>query len=174
MEAAGKMKNIIMILLISFSTFLFNSNEFNTDIKNSNQISTNTINSVKTINLEEKQINLVEDDEKNLAVKLIEAEDSNSIEAILKDYYEANSISIEYVYFAKKSGEFYSIPVTNLPPDYDPRSRIWYKETVKNKIYISEEYKNYINGKKIITVSTLVSKDNKDIGVIGIDKYVTD
>jgi len=109
----------------------------------------------------------------NLSNRLSKAQDSESINLILKEYQNSN-INNMGVYFAKETGEFYLVPNVKLPEDYDPKKRSWYVSAIEKGSYISSTYQDISNGKKVITVSKTVYRDNKAIGVVGIDQYVGD
>jgi methyl-accepting chemotaxis protein len=107
-----------------------------------------------------------------LADKLSKAEDVNSINNILIEYYESNRANTANIFFAQESGGFYLNPKDILPQDYDARKREWYIQTIKNTNYISKQYEDLLNGRNIITFARVVAKDNINIGVIGIDKFI--
>ena len=106
-----------------------------------------------------------------MSSKLNNAADSTLIKTILNEYYDTNKNTIICIYFAKENGEFYLTPNQQLPEDYDARKSEWYEKAIENKVYISK-YQDAISRKNILTVSTVVSKDGKNTGVIGIDKFI--
>jgi methyl-accepting chemotaxis protein len=91
---------------------------------------------------------------------------------ILMEYYESNRANTANIFFAQESGGFYLTPKDILPQDYDARKREWYIQTIENTSYISKQYEDLLNGKNIITFARVVAKDNINIGVIGIDKFI--
>ena len=59
--------------------------------------------------------------------------------------------------------------------DYDPRERDWYKDAMEyDHPYVSIPYEDASSGETVITVSTQIKKDDKTIGVLGIDIYMKD
>ncbi len=75
---------------------------------------------------------------------------------------------IQSIYIGTTTGLFIREPYMKMAPDYDPRVRDWYKESMENKgeTIISPPYVSASTGKMVITISR-ASKDNS--GVIGID-----
>lgn len=177
------MKNVILkimvyIILIACSIPLVACGKTNKKIHintNSNQNSQETLN--PNINTNNAEFDSVEEQSKllneitELSNKLNNATDSNSINTILKGYYDINKNTTIGIYFAKENGEFYLIPNQQLPEGYDARKREWYVKAIENKVYISK-YQDIISGKNIRTVSIVVSKDGKNTAVIGIDKFI--
>ncbi|WP_238918595.1 hypothetical protein [Clostridium sp. YIM B02555] len=117
----------------------------------------------------EEQSKILKDMEA-LSSKLNKAPDSNSIKAILNEYFQSNKDTTNCIYFAKENGEFYLIPNQQLPEDYDARKRVWYEKAIENKVYTSK-FQDVASGKNIRAVSQAISKDGTNIGVIGIDKF---
>ena len=59
--------------------------------------------------------------------------------------------------------------------DYDPRERDWYKDAMEyDHPYVSIPYEDASSGQTVITVSTKIKKDDKTIGVLGIDIFMKD
>lgn len=59
--------------------------------------------------------------------------------------------------------------------DYDPRERDWYKDAMEyDHPYVSIPYEDASSGQTVITVSTQIKKDDKTIGVLGIDIFMKD
>ena len=59
--------------------------------------------------------------------------------------------------------------------DYDPRERDWYKDAMEyDHPYVSIPYEDASSGETVITVSTQIKKDDKTIGVLGIDIFMKD
>ncbi|WP_315115219.1 methyl-accepting chemotaxis protein [uncultured Clostridium sp.] len=75
------------------------------------------------------------------------------------------------VYFGTVSKKFFQYPNDNLSADFDPTSRHWYSDAVKNKgrVTYCEPYNDVITGKIVISISKTVEKDGKLVGVISID-----
>jgi methyl-accepting chemotaxis protein len=96
----------------------------------------------------------------------------SKINNILMEYYESNRANTANIFFAQESGGFYLNPKDILPQDYDARKREWYIQTMENTNYISKQYEDLLNGRNVITFARVVAKDNINIGVIGIDKFI--
>lgn len=82
-------------------------------------------------------------------------------------------------YFASSSGKMYAYPTPNLPKDYNPTEKTWYKDAVsqKGKVVWSNTYIDENSKKTIVTESKAVVVDGKVVGVMGIDielKEMTD
>lgn len=75
------------------------------------------------------------------------------------------------LYFAQENKAFNVCPAQNLPEGFDPTSRDWYKNAVKGKgkIIYTDPYKDAGSGKLVISVSKSVERDNKVVGVVGMD-----
>lgn len=81
---------------------------------------------------------------------------------------------IAWIYYGKESnGSIYITPVDpTMPLDYDARTRDWYQGAIKSKNtpYWSQPYLDAgDSGEVIVTVSKSVFKNNKPLGVIGLD-----
>jgi methyl-accepting chemotaxis protein len=85
-------------------------------------------------------------------------------------YQEATS-----VYIASPSKDLKIVPAVDLPDDFDPTSRDWYKDAVEAKsgVVWSEPYIDTATEEYIITASKAVVSDSKIIGVIGVDVNLT-
>lgn len=90
-----------------------------------------------------------------------------NFENILKNY-----TNFEAVYLGLKDGTMLLKPDLDLPSDYDPTIRPWYKTAIAKpgKVVVSEPYADASSGNILITVSKTVTDENgKIIGVLGID-----
>ncbi len=87
-------------------------------------------------------------------------------ESITKSYKDVLS-----VYVGLKDKRMYLKPDQELPADYDPTSRSWYKDAIANagKIIITEPYTDVGTGKTVITVAKAVRSEEGITGVVGID-----
>jgi methyl-accepting chemotaxis protein len=81
-------------------------------------------------------------------------------------YEEASSI-----YVASPNKKLKIVPSADLPSDFDPTSRDWYKEAeeAKSGVVWSDPYIDEATDKYIITASQAVVSNDKVIGVIGVD-----
>ncbi|MCG8685605.1 MAG: methyl-accepting chemotaxis protein [Desulfobacterales bacterium] len=74
------------------------------------------------------------------------------------------------VYFgSEESGAFLIAPKVDLPEGYDPRKRPWYSIAKDKKPVISSPYIDASSNTMTITISLAVFKDNKKVGVVGVD-----
>jgi methyl-accepting chemotaxis protein len=79
-----------------------------------------------------------------------------------------------FTYLGTAEGKFTMSPPDELPPDYDPRTRPWYKDAVAAKAStLTEPYSDASTGKLIVTVATPVEKDGNALGVVGGDLDIT-
>ncbi|ONN27656.1 chemotaxis protein [Thermosipho affectus] len=78
---------------------------------------------------------------------------------------------IIFVYLGLSNKKFLIIPESDLPPDYDPTARPWYKDAVKNKgkVIITEPYNDASTGDIVITVAKTVELNGKITGVVALD-----
>jgi methyl-accepting chemotaxis protein len=75
-----------------------------------------------------------------------------------------------FSYFGSASGEMTMHPDGNLPEDYDPRKRPWYKDAVEaGNSTLTEPYQDVSTGKLIVTVTSPVKRDGGISGVVGGD-----
>ncbi|WP_404382512.1 bacteriohemerythrin [Caenispirillum salinarum] len=75
-----------------------------------------------------------------------------------------------FSYFGSTEGEMIMYPPEDLPADYDPRARPWYQDAQRlGQSTITEPYRDASTGDLIVTVTTPVSADGRNIGVVGGD-----
>lgn len=77
------------------------------------------------------------------------------------------------IYFSTIDKKITIAPKANLPEDFDPTTRPWYVNAVKNdgQIIITEPYKDAVDGSRFTSTFAKTVKDDKGqlIGVVGID-----
>jgi methyl-accepting chemotaxis protein len=79
------------------------------------------------------------------------------------------------VYVGSKNGEMFMRPVESeneLPSDYDPRVRPWYKDALQKPqdVIVTDPYVDVVTGDTLVTLSKAVkSAKNEIVGVVGID-----
>jgi methyl-accepting chemotaxis protein len=79
-----------------------------------------------------------------------------------------------FTYLGTAEGKFKMSPPDELPADYDPRTRPWYKDAVAAKAStLTEPYADASTGKLIVTVATPVANGGKEVGVVGGDLDIT-
>lgn len=89
-----------------------------------------------------------------------------------KDIYT----NVSNIYVAGLDKRLHIVPKVELPSDFDPTSRDWYKQAYSNpgKVIWSEPYVDTATSNFVITASKTVTDNNKIIGVIGIDISLSD
>lgn len=78
---------------------------------------------------------------------------------------------ITNIYMALPNKKMILYPVADLPKDYDPTTRPWYKNAVDNKgkIAFTEPYKDTTSGKMMVSISKAVENQGQFVGVISMD-----
>ncbi|MCM0649748.1 methyl-accepting chemotaxis protein [Clostridium swellfunianum] len=79
-------------------------------------------------------------------------------------------------YIATENKAMYIYPETELPKDYDPTVKSWYKTTLENNnaVVWQDAYKDIATGKMVVTATKTIFDDaGKPIGVAGIDVDIT-
>jgi len=102
-----------------------------------------------------------------ISSNLLNNDEKAELEHLLEQYGQYFS-EIEFTYVGTETGEFITYPKIDLPKDFDPRERDWYKEAMnhKGKVILTKPYKNAATGEMNLTIA----KTNSDhSGVIGID-----
>ncbi|WIF94181.1 methyl-accepting chemotaxis protein [Caminicella sporogenes] len=94
---------------------------------------------------------------------------------LLKDIQTSNP-DLMWTYFGNEEGSMYIFPKDELPDDYDPRTRPWYKKALENKgkIVWTEPYIDATVDELVITAAKTVLDGDKVIGVVGIDISLKD
>jgi len=89
-----------------------------------------------------------------------------------QNYKKVNSAT-EVLYVGTTSGAMFLEPKTELPADYDPRKRDWYKKAVESpgKTVWSDPYASADQNKFVITVATTITdpSSNSLVGVVAAD-----
>ncbi|ANF22004.1 methyl-accepting chemotaxis protein [Thermococcus piezophilus] len=101
---------------------------------------------------------------------------ADELRPIILEHFAAISKSepkISAVYFGDVNGNMFIYPEQELPKDYDPRVRPWYKKALEvNGPTWSEPYKDASTGKWVVTYAVPVYYEGKLIGVVGVDVYI--
>lgn len=89
---------------------------------------------------------------------------------VLKDVKESNKDLLS-VYFGTNTKKMVQFPESQLPADFNPTTRPWYEDALKNKgmIAVSNPYKDAATGKYIISLSKVVEYNGQVVGVIAVD-----
>lgn len=166
--------SIIPILIVAGVNFYVLNNILRNDLDIINQnglgivkeaLSSNNKNSTSDINYISIDANLS---------GLIENKNNEAIwlEKNLNTYIKTND-DVLFTAMATSDGNIITAPKTEFSKDFDPRTRKWYEEAMKNenKVIISEPYKDISTGEMVITYSKAVKNDkNQFIGVMALDK----
>ena len=151
------MKWLKVTILGTLLVFLFSSCALSASTHISNNTKKSTTNS--TANVNTNNINMTLSDIESAKKKLVPLEKSlsndNKKDTILKhlnNFREKSDFKISSIYFGDESGNFYMDPAAEMPGDYDPRTRVWYKNSKKNGEYVSDIYIDFLNKKKILSV----------------------
>jgi methyl-accepting chemotaxis protein len=85
--------------------------------------------------------------------------------------FQTTRKDIAAVYMARPSKKITIYPVVDLPKDFDPTAKSWYKNAVANKGKISytEPYEDTTSGQMMVSLSKIVENQGQLIGVISID-----
>ena len=101
-------------------------------------------------------------------------EDTERMYSNLQNYFEQYEEFIA-VYVGTKNGDMFMRPVESekqLPADFDPRTRPWYKDAVAkpNEVIITDPYIDVVTKDTLVTVSKAVKSSKGEIvGAVGID-----
>ncbi|WP_010676927.1 cache domain-containing protein [Bacillus timonensis] len=100
------------------------------------------------------------------AKSFVESEVPNTIQTFKQ--YSLLHPEIVTVFSGTKDGKMFLYPDANLPKDFDPRERDWYKQAnaTPGKTIITEPYEDLATGDILVTVAQVI-KDGS--GVIGLD-----
>ncbi|MCR3759934.1 methyl-accepting chemotaxis protein [Clostridium felsineum] len=84
---------------------------------------------------------------------------------------EDNNKAAKNVYFATSLKKIYLSPKVKLPDGFDPTSRDWYKDAVKNngKIVFSNVYTDAATKNNIVSISKAVYQNDTLVGVVCMD-----
>jgi methyl-accepting chemotaxis protein len=96
-----------------------------------------------------------------------------NVDEVLADFsnYANASDNIINIYAASEDKDMFLHPATELPSDFDPTSRGWYKGAIAtNDVYVENPYVDIGTNKVVFTVSKAVKDDDgKVIGVFAVD-----
>lgn len=94
------------------------------------------------------------------------------LEKTLQNFIKVNE-DVDSAYMGSEDKKFIVAPDKEIGSDFDPRSREWYKEAVKNpsEVIMSEPYEDLVTKKIVVTYSKAVLNDKGEVqGVIAVDK----
>lgn len=110
----------------------------------------------------------------DLIAALSSLDDRKAIEDALAEFKADSRFNVACVYVGSEAGEFYLHPVTEMPEDYDARTRDWYIQALKENAHISEIYEDAPTGVQIISIAKKIEADGKPLGVVGVDVIVSE
>lgn len=89
-----------------------------------------------------------------------------------KQFIQMND-NVAAVFSSSKGGEFTYFPYTEMPSDFNPLERDWYKEAMahKGKTIVTEPYESVSSGKMVVT---LARQTEDGSGVVAIDMKIDD
>lgn len=78
---------------------------------------------------------------------------------------------ITEIYMGRPNKKMTIYPAENLPADYDPTTRPWYKNAVakKGQIVFTDPYKDAASGEMMVSISKAVENQGQIVGVISMD-----
>lgn len=83
---------------------------------------------------------------------------------------KALTSTFAFTYLGEQSGSFTMRPQEEMPADYDPRVRPWYKDAVAaGGTTLTEPYVDAATGELIITIATPAREGSQTVGVVGGD-----
>jgi methyl-accepting chemotaxis protein len=93
-----------------------------------------------------------------------------SVFTTLSKLHDSNP-DVKNIYFGESSKKMIIYPEQKLPDNYDPTTRPWYQDAIKNSgnVVFSEPYKDAGTGNLIISVSKTVEYNGQIVGVVSMD-----
>ncbi|WP_026895115.1 methyl-accepting chemotaxis protein [Clostridiisalibacter paucivorans] len=118
----------------------------------------------------EQKTSLVADNSSFINLKDGDVEGANIALELLSEV-QKNDDMILNSFFGQVSGTMDIYPQQKLSEDYDPRTREWYQEAIKNpgKVIWTSPYRDAATGKITMTAAKVVKNQEDIIGVVGID-----
>jgi len=108
-------------------------------------------------------------------VESLQKENSKSIEKgiyFFKQVKDSSPYVVNAYVGSEKTGKLYVYPpIDDLPADYNPRTRAWYKneKVLKGETSISDPYLDVGSKKMVISISKSITSDGKFLGVTALD-----
>ncbi len=97
---------------------------------------------------------------------------SDSAEARVATLLEQKVLASTFMfsYLGGQDGTFLMRPAEEMPADYDPRARPWYKDAIAaGGSTLTEPYVDAASGELVISIATPAQQSGRDIGVVGGD-----
>ena len=171
-----KFNLIILLLILSIIAFIFynvndlntksNENEYNRLI---NSLNKDTTDFSSWISSKKEIVNTAKDVVDNFSYDEITAWDT------LNPYLNINNDDpdISQIYIGLANGHFITGGQWIPPEDYDPRTRVWYREAVEEgETIISDVYIDRETGDKTVTISSPLYLSGSFAGVISADVFM--
>ncbi|NPC93938.1 methyl-accepting chemotaxis protein [Bacillus sp. WMMC1349] len=157
---------IVPILVLALSSYYTASQSLEEEIMRSAKNSVNQLNEMIDQSIEKKSetVNYFSEDVNEKAFK------GKAQQALVKKFeqYAKQNKDVEAIYSGSKDSVFVQYPYVEMPDDYDPVERDWYKEAVakKGQVIVTEPYESEGTDSMVITVA----KANQDgSGVVALD-----
>ncbi len=161
------------LLVLGYMMFQQNTNMLMDSLENSAKQSVEQTDIIVTNYLKEFDFvtNLLQDDAN--VQQVISYPDSKAWMIKLFDTVLANDSDIMNAYLGTASKEMILRPEQSLPADYDPTSRLWYKDAMAaQKLIWTAPYKDASTGALVISVAAPVKNtyvNNEPVGVVALD-----
>ncbi|QTF57673.1 methyl-accepting chemotaxis protein [Stutzerimonas frequens] len=97
---------------------------------------------------------------------------SDSAEARVATLLEQKALASTFMfsYLGGQDGSFLMRPAEEMPADYDPRARPWYKDAIAaGGSTLTEPYVDAASGELVISIATPAQQSGRNIGVVGGD-----
>lgn len=103
------------------------------------------------------------------AAQSIGSDDAESRVAELLEQ-KALASTFMFSYLGGQDGSFLMRPAEEMPADYDPRARPWYKDAIAaGGSTLTEPYVDAASGELVISIATPAQQNGRNIGVVGGD-----
>jgi methyl-accepting chemotaxis protein len=90
-----------------------------------------------------------------------------------KDFrvFVKNHKDVALVYVGAENKKMFTTPAVELPADFDPTSRPWYKKAAENpdEVIWTDPYIDATTGKHVITLAKAITEGGRVLGVVAID-----
>ena len=170
------MKKLKIIIAISL-VVLLSSCGVRVSTQTANKALKNTPGSSANVDVNSTSIASIDIENISKQLETLEKElaHDDSEDAILKhlnEFKEKSGLNILSVFFGDEGGNFYIAPITELPADYDAKTRLWYRSAKENGEYVSDAYVDSLTNNKMLTIGKAIYRDNDLIGVVAIDLVI--
>ncbi|MDA1476207.1 methyl-accepting chemotaxis protein TlpB [Bacillus changyiensis] len=157
---------IVPILVLALSSYYTASQSLEEEIMRSAKNSVNQLNEMIDQSIEKKS-ETVSYFSEGIKEKDFKDKTQHALVKKFKQYAKQNK-DVEAIYSGSKDSVFVQYPYVEMPDDYDPVKRDWYKEAVakKGQVIVTEPYESEGTDSMVITIA----KANQDgSGVVALD-----